>query len=291
MTLREALENADNKKIAIGHFNFSDSATLRAISAAAAELGVPVLVGTSEGEREFLGVRDAVAAVRHLREENNIPIFINADHTHSLKKVEEAAKAGYDEILFDGSQLSFEENVKQTKRAVLIVKNINPNIVVEGEIGYIGSSSEIHKEIPKGAALTKESFTTPEEAAEFVKETGIDILAPAVGNMHGLLVSMVEGSVKKRLDIERIEAIKRAVEIPMTLHGGSGTADEDFVSAIQAGMTIIHISTELRLAWRRGIEEGLKKHPDEIAPYKLLGPAYEEIKKIVLQRLKLFNRL
>ncbi len=291
MTFKEALRRAAEKKVAIGHFNFADSATLRAISGAACELKVPVLVGTSEGEREFLGACGAVAAVRHLREEHDIPIFINADHTHSLTKVEEAAKAGYDEILFDGSKLSFEENVKQTKRAVEIVKGINPNIVVEGEIGYIGSSSEIHKEVPEGAALTKESFTTAQEAAEFVKETGIDVLAPAVGNMHGLLASMVHGDVKKRLDIERIKEIADAVRIPMTLHGGSGTADEDFVAAVEAGMAIVHVSTELRLAWRRGVEAGLKENPDEIAPYKLLRSADEAIRKIVLQRLKLFNRM
>ena len=163
--------------------------------------------------------------------------------------------------------------------------------MVEGEIGYIGSSSEIHKEVPEGAALTKESFTTAQEAAEFVKETGIDVLAPAVGNMHGLLASMVHGDVKKRLDIERIKEIADAVRIPMTLHGGSGTADEDFVAAVEAGMAIVHVSTELRLAWRRGVEAGLKENPDEIAPYKLLRSADEAIRKIVLQRLKLFNRM
>ena len=291
MKLKDALKQSAKTGTAIGHFNFSDSMTLRAITAAASELKVPVLVGTSEGERDFLGACGAVAAVRHLREEHDIPIFINADHTHSLEKVEEAAKAGYDEILFDGAKLSFDENVKQTRQAVQIVKNINSKIIVEGEIGYIGSSSEIHKEAEEGAALTKDRFTTVEEAVQFVKETGVDVLAPAVGNMHGLLVSMVHGTVKKRLDIERILEIKKAVKIPLTLHGGSGTADEDFVKAVSAGITIVHVSTELRLAWRRGVERALNDLKDEIAPYKLLSPADKAIKQVVLQRLKLFNKM
>ena len=142
------------------------------------------------------------------------------------------------------------------------------------------------KEKPEGIELT-----TPEEAARFVKETNVDILAPAVGNMHGLTEQMVNGLSEKLLDIERIKAIKDAVKIPLTLHGGSGTADKDFVAAIKAGINIIHINTEIRVAWRRGIEEGLKKSPNEVAPYKILPPAYEAVKKIVLERLKLFNGL
>jgi fructose-bisphosphate aldolase class II len=288
-TLRELLAEAGSKKIAIGHFNFSESITLKAIVAAACELKVPVLLGTSEGEREFLGPCGAAAAVRHLREAHGIPVFINADHTHSLEKVREAAKAGYDEILFDGSKLPFEENVRQTKQAVEIAKSVDSKIVVEGEIGYIGSSSEVLESVPEGAALSKESFTTPEEAAQFVLETKVDVLAPAVGNMHGLLASMVSGDAKKRLDIGRVRAIKEAVGIPLTLHGGSGTADEDFLAAVQAGVSIVHVSTELRVAWRRGMEETLRKLPKEVAPYKLLGGALDEVQRIVYNRLTLFG--
>ena len=283
-TLKQILKEAETKHIAVGHFNVSDLVALRAVFEAARELGVPVLIGTSEGEQEFIGPYQAVALIRSLREEYNWPIFLNADHTHSLDRVKEAAEAGYDEILFDGSKLPFEENVKQTKQAVEIVKSINPQILIEGEIGYIGSSSEVMKERPAGIELT-----TPEEAEKFVKETGVDILAPAVGNMHGLLEQMAEGKLQKHLDIERIKKIKKAAVVPLTLHGGSGTADKDFREAIKAGVSIIHINTEIRLAWRRGIEEGLKKNPNEVAPYKILPPALEGIKEIVKNRLKLFQ--
>jgi fructose-bisphosphate aldolase, class II len=288
-SLKEILQEASNKKVAIGHFNISDLVALKAIFESARELNAPVMIGTSEGERDFIDVHEAVALVRGLRNSYDFPIFLNADHTHSLDKVKIVAEAGYDEILFDGSKLPFEENVKQTKQAVEIVKSIDPNILVEGEIGYIGSSSAILDKTPEGAALTPESLTTPEEAQQFIRETGIDILAPAVGNMHGLLKEMVTGDAKKRLDIERIKKIKEVTGIMLTLHGGSGTADEDFISAVQAGINIIHINTEIRIAWRHGIENGLAKNPKEIAPYKILPEVVENIKKIVIQRLKLFN--
>jgi ketose-bisphosphate aldolase len=271
--------------VAIGHFNISDLVGVKAVFAAAREQNVPVLVGLSEGEREFVGARAIAAFVRSLREEFDFPIFLNADHTHSLAKGVEAAKAGFDSIVFDLSALPFEENIKQTKQAVEALKAIHPAMLVEGEIGDIGTGSEIHDKAPD---LSK-GLSTPEEAKHFVKSTGVDILAPAVGNMHGMLKSMVEGETKKRLQIDRIAAIKRAAGVFLTLHGGSGTDDEDFRKAIAAGINIVHINTELRVAWRNGLEQGLAKHPDEVVPYKILPSAVDAVKQVVASRLKLFN--
>jgi fructose-bisphosphate aldolase class II len=284
-SLRDALTEADQRHVAIGHFNTSDLTTLRAIVDAARELKLPVLVGVSEGEREFIGVRTTAAIVRSLRDESQFPIFLNADHTHSLEKVKEVAEAGYDEVIFDASKLPLEENLKQSKRAVEIAKSIRPEILVEGEIGYIGSSSAILEKRPPESL----HMTDPKEARQFAEETGIDVVAPAVGNMHGLLREMVSGRAHKHLDVPRIGAIKRTVGKFMTLHGGSGTADQDFVAAIKAGMTIVHVNTELRLAWRRGVEQGLRKDPEEVAPYKIMPAAYQRVFEVVKERLTLFN--
>jgi fructose-bisphosphate aldolase, class II len=202
-----------------------------------------------------------------------------------LPKAVEAAKAGFDSVVFDLSALPFEQNVRQTKEAVQALKAINPAILVEGEIGDIGTGSEIHEAAPD---LSK-SLTNPVEAKEFVESTGVDVLAPAVGNMHGMLKSMVQGETKKHLDIPRIAQIKSAVRLPLTLHGGSGTDDEDLRKAIAAGITIVHINTELRVVWRHGLEQGLAKEPDEVVPYKILPFAIESVKRVALSRLKLFN--
>ena len=284
-TLREALKQAEAKKVAVGHFNISDIVAFNAIVAAAREMSLPVMIGVSEGEREFIGVAQSAAQVKCIREEYNYPIFLNADHTHSLAKAVEAAKAGFDEVIFDGSALPFEKNVAETQKAVETLKSINPNIMVEGEIGWIGTSSAVIDKIPEGVGV----LTTPDEAKQFVAATGVDVLAPAVGNMHGMLQSMVHGDVRKRLAIERIAEIKAACGIFMTLHGGSGTDDDDFKRAIKAGMTIVHVNTELRVAWRRGVEAGLAALPDEVAPYKILPPALEAVHKVVSDRLRLFN--
>jgi fructose-bisphosphate aldolase class II len=119
----------------------------------------------------------------------------------------------------------------------------------------------------------------------------VDILAPAVGNMQGMLQSMIDGKTRKHLDIARIREIKAATRMPLTLHGGSGTEDKDFQNAIAAGVNTVHINTELRVAWRRGLEDGLRKQPDEVVPYKILPFAVETVKQVASARLRLFNNI
>ena len=284
-TLREVLEDARQNEVAVGHFNISDLAGLKAVFESAQALHVPVIVGLSEGERDFMGVREAAAVVKVLHEKYDFPIFLNADHTHSLASAENAARAGFDSIVFDRSELPFAQNISETKRAVEILKAINPLILIEGEIGEIGTGSEIHEKAPQGLTLT-----TPEEASEFAVATGIDILAPAVGNTHGLSRSMIRGEAQKRLDIDRIAEIRKATGLFMTLHGASGTNDDDLRRAIRAGITEIHINTEVRLAWRRGLEAAFVKEPDQVVPYKLLPAAVDAMKQVVSARLLLFNR-
>jgi fructose-bisphosphate aldolase, class II len=283
--LLQVLQQAEARRIAVGHFNVSDLATLYGVVRAARERAVPVIVGASESERRFIGVHQLVAMVQSLRDSDAPPIFLNADHTHSLEGALEAAEAGFDSVVCDFSSQPFEQNVRQTKSAVLALKTLRPDLVVEGEIGDIGTGSQIHDAAPDRPG----NLTTPEEAEQFVKETGIDVLAPAVGYMHGVLRSMLSGDTHKHLDVARIRAIKERARIFMTLHGASDTADADLRGAIGAGMTVVHINTELRLAWRRGLEESFATHKDEIAPYTLLAPAIEAVKRVVDARLALFS--
>jgi len=285
MTLGDVLKDARRRQVAIGHFNVSDLVALKAVMETARELKTPVLVGTSEGERSFLGVSEIAAVVASLRKRLDHPIFLNADHTHSLKGAIEAATAGFDMIGFDASTMPLEENIKLTRQAVEAVKSINPRIVIEGELGNIGSGSEIHDEVPESSRL----LTNIDDAKHFVETTRIDVLAPAVGNMHGLLKAMISGSLKKHLDIGRIREIARATGVPLTLHGGSGTDDDDFRRAMLAGITIIHINTEIRLAWRRGLEVSLAESPDEVVPYRIYGGALREMQTVVDNRLRLFS--
>jgi fructose-bisphosphate aldolase, class II len=283
-TLRDVLTRLQKEGTALGHFNVADQTLFKAVVAAAAETKLPVLIGASEGEREYFGARQLAALVKSQREESDLPIFLNADHTHSLAKAVEAANAGFDAVVIDFSALHFEENVVRTKEAVQAIRAINPAIVAEGEIGNIGTGSEIHETAQGDRALS-----TPEEARQFVEATGIDVLAPAVGNMHGMLKSMVQGKTKKHLDIERIGQIKQAAGVFLTLHGGSGTDDEHFRRAIAAGINIIHINTELRVAWRQSLEESLAGDPNEVVPYRILRPVVDSVKQVASSRLRLFH--
>ena len=281
-TIKEALAWAEENQVALGHFNFSSLDGLRAIANAAKDLGVPVLVGVSEGEEEFVGLQNAVDTVRNFREELGVPIFLNADHHYSFEKVKEAIDNGYDMVIVDGANLPFEENVALTKKVVEYAKEKGGKTLVEGEIGFIGKSSKIIDAIPEG--VSSATMTSPDEAKNFIAETGIDLLAPSVGNIHG----MIKGG-NPALDIERITSLNEASSVPLVLHGGSGISDEDFRSAIKAGIRVIHINTELRVAYTQAIKLFLAENPDETTHYKILKQGETGMQKVVTERLKLFS--
>lgn len=268
--------------MAIGHFNISNLEALHAIRNVARRLHLPVIVGLSEGEENFVGRDEAVALIKIMREKENLPIFLNADHHYSFEKVKECIDAGFDAVIFDGARLSFEENAKITKQCADYARSAGKEVLVEAELGYIGAGSDIKESIPAGAGIK----TTPEEAKSFTEKTGVDLFAPSVGNIHGIIKTG-----NPSLDIERIKEIKKACGLPLVLHGGSGISDEDFRNAIKAGISVIHINTELRMAYREALERSLAENKNEIAPYKLLAPAVEAMEKVVESRLKLFNNL
>jgi fructose-bisphosphate aldolase class II len=287
-TLREYIKEAEEKKVAIGHFNISNLEALHGIYNAARKLNLPVIIGVSEGEEEFVGRNEVAALIKTIRERDNYPIFLNADHHYSFESVKLALDTGYDSAIIDAVKLPLEENIALTKKCVDYATELNEregrDVLIEAEIGFIGQSSKLLDSIPEGVGI--ETMTKSEDASYFAEQTGIDLLAPSVGNIHG----MVKGG-NPRLDIERIKEIREASKRPLVLHGGSGIADVDFVEAIKAGISIIHINTEIRVAYKEALEKYLKENPNEVAPYKILKPAVMAIEKVVEERLKLFNNL
>ena len=284
-SLREYVQEAGQKGKAIGHFNASTVAMVWAIFRAAQKLKVPVIIGFSEGERDFFGVRQAPVFIKSLREEFNHPIFSNADHTYSVERVKEAIDAGYDAVIFDGAELSFEENAKAAKLCVSYAREKNPNMLIEGELGYIGKSSSVRADLPAGVKISEEYLTKPEDTERFVAETGVDLLAPAVGNVHGMLANGRDPA----LSIARIKAIREKAGVPLVLHGASGNTDADVRAACKAGAAIVHVSTELRVAYRKSLQLSLQEEPDEVAPYKYLRPAVSAVEKVVEEKLKVLN--
>ena len=283
-SLQECIADARERKVAIGHFNVSTLDGIWAIADAGAGLKVPVIIGVSEGERDYVGVRQAAAIVKSIREERGQEIYLNADHTYSFDKVKAAIDAGFDEVIFDGAKLSLEENIKIARQCVEYARSKGQTLV-EGELGYIGQSSEVMASKPEGVQLT-----SPEDAARLAKETGIDLLAPAVGNFHGLLEGARELTLKaKNIDPKRVAEISEVTGLPLVLHGGSGQGDDIVRKAIKAGVAIVHVNTELRVAYRAGLVKSLSDNPDEVAPYKFMKPAKQAMARLVEDKLRVFN--
>lgn len=286
-TLREYIKSTREEGVAIGHFNISNLETLHGIFNSARKLNLPVIIGTAEGERKFIGTRQAVALVRSLREEYDYPIFLNADHTYTVDGVKECIDAGYDAVIFDAAGISYEENVRQTKECVEYAKRCGRDVLVEAELGFIGQASQVLDKIPYGVKISEEFLTKPEEAQRFVKDTGIDMLAPAVGNIHGML----KGGKDPALNIKRVEEISAVAGVPLVLHGASGNSAEEIKEAIKAGMAIVHVNTEIRSAFRKALEKSLTEKPNEVAPYKYMSDTVSAVEEIVTEKLKIFNFL
>ncbi len=283
-TLNELFAEAKTGRWAIGHFNFSTADQLKAIVEAAAELKVPVMAATSEGEADFVGRDQATALVRSYQKEG-YEVFLNADHHKSWETTKAAIDAGYDSVLIDASKLPYEENIALTKKIVdyarEAAKSSGREIPVEGELGYLKGSSEVQKKVE----ISREDYTKPEEAKNFVARTGVDRLALVFGNIHGIVTEQEE-----HLDIETLKNVAAAVPgMTLVLHGASGLKDEEIKAAIQNGISNIHINTELRVAYHEALEGELEKEPGQTTPYKFLEPSYEATKKIVLEKLKLFR--
>jgi fructose-bisphosphate aldolase class II len=280
-TLQHYFAQAKAGGWAIGHFNFATADVLRAIVDGAQRAGAPcVMVGTSEGEAEFLGLEQAVALVRAVRKASGYPVFLNADHFHSFDACKRAIDAGYDTILFDGGALRYEVNVIETKRIWEYAQLTRGSVMIEGELGYLKGSSQVQKKVQIGPA----DYTKPDQASDYVFRTGAERLAIVFGNIHGIVTGQ-----KEQLDIGHLMKIAAAVPATyLVLHGASGLPDIQVKTAIAAGITNVHFNTELRVAYQQGLKQELEREPDQTTPYKLLAPAVDAVRDLVEQKCRLF---
>lgn len=283
MKLIEIFEKARDGKYAIGQFNVSTDEQIKAVVETAKDLKSPIIIGTSEGEREFIGVNQTVALVESWQNQTGLPIILNADHCKDFESAKEVIDAGYSAVHIDGSKLPFEENIELTKKVVEYARSKNPEIIVEAELGYLRGGSEIRKE---EIEIKEEDLTKPEQAKEFFEKTKVDLLAIIVGNVHGVSINLKDPD----LNLKRLKEIQEAVPgALLVLHGGSGAAEQDIKEAIKLGVVKININTELRIAYSEALSQEIKQHPDEVKPYKILAPTIEAMKKVVEEKIKLFG--
>ena len=284
MELRDLLESIKNKNRALLHFNVATYEQFKAGIEATKETKIPLIIGVSEGERNYLGI-NYIEDLIYEAKEKGINVFLNADHCKSIKSAKEAIDHKFDSVLFDGSELDFKQNILRTKEVVNYRNKISKTTLIEGEIGYLVG----HSDVEKIAELKEEYFTDPEVAEEFVNKTKIDLLAISVGNIHGIPDKIkFKGKIykKPKLDFQRIKLIKEKVKIPLVLHGGSGLGRKDFILAIESGISIIHINTDFRILWKKELLKNLKQKTN--VPYKILDKVVEKLKRKIIYYQKLF---
>jgi len=273
MKLKEIIYNL-KKNQAILHYNVATLEQIKAGILAVKETKIPLIFGVSEGERKYLNPKLVKKIIDFYREEENLNdfIFLNADHSKTFDSSKLALFLYYDEVLVDGSEMSFEENIKVVKEIVRLRNENNLKVLIEGEVGFIGGKSEIQKE---KIEIKEEDLTNPETALKFVEETNVDLLAVSIGNIHGIL------PYEPKLDFARGEKIANLVKIPLVLHGASGLSLENIKKCILIGFKIVHINTEFRKIWKEKLIERLKE--DTVTPYKIYEPIVEELKKKIIQ--------
>lgn len=279
-SLKYYLKKAQEEKFAIGQFNFSAFEQVKGIVAAAELLKAPIILGTSEGESKFFGLAEAVAIRNAFRKKTGLPLFLNLDHGKSFEYLKEAMAAGYDMVHFDGSKLPLEENIKISKKVVAWADK--KGIVVEGEVGrFSKDASTVYQE---QFEINEEDLTKVNEAQEYFQKTKVDLLAVSVGTFHGIDVAGLSPNIK----LDRLQEIKNAIHLPLVLHGGSGTPQEDIIKAIQLGICKININTDVRIAFSIALRKFFRENPREITPYKYFPGAVDAVRAVVEEEIKLF---
>ena len=284
MRARHLYQRTRRQNFAVGAFNIDNQETLIAICRAAQKLQSPVLVEVSDGEVKALGLDNVRDLVDNYKVEYGIEMYINLDHSPNVDDCKRAIDAGYEFIHIDISQANHdattEEIIEKTKEVVEYAKFTGA--LVESEPHYFGGSSNVHKEEINYEEI-KKTFSTPESMKSFVDATGIDTFAAAIGNLHG------KYPVPKELDLELLQQLRDASDVQISLHGGSGTPLHYFEEAARIGVSKININSDMRYAFRKTLEKVLADNPDEYAVVKLMPTVYEEVQKVVEEKIQAFG--
>jgi fructose-bisphosphate aldolase, class II len=282
---RELMDRARAEHFAVGAFNADNQETLLAIVRAAQAKHAPVLVELSHSEAAVIGLANVRSLVDNYRAEYGVEMYINLDHSPSVEAAKAGIDAGFEFIHVDYSQSHKEatdDQIIAATRAVVEYAAGTSGALVESEPHYFGGSSTVHSEKIDYDEL-RETFSTPENARAFVAATGIDTLAAAVGNLHGRY------PVPKQLDLALLRRIRDAIDVNISLHGGSGTPGDYFQAAARIGVGKINVNSDLRYAYRSTLESQLREHPDEYAVVKLIGPVIRAVQDVVESRIDVFG--
>lgn len=281
---RATMERARREKFALGAFNLDNQETLRAVAQAAKKKNAPVLVEISQGEVDALGLENVRDMVDNYKAILGVEMYVNLDHSPSVAAAKAGIDVGFEFIHIDISQAvhdaTEEEIIAATREVVEYAKTTGA--LVESEPHYFGGSSNVHTEKIDYDEI-KKTFSTPEGAYHFVKSTGIDTFAAAVGNLHG------KYPVPKKIDLDLLREIRETIDCNISLHGGSGTPGHYFVDAVKIGVTKININSDMRYAYRKTLEKVLADDPTEYAVIKLMPKVITAVQEVVESKIDTFN--
>jgi len=276
VTGKELLDHAQKNGYGVGAFNINNMEIVQAIVAAAEETNSPVILQASQGGIKYAGIEYIAALGKVAAEKAKVPVALHLDHGTDLSEIVKCLRFGFTSIMVDGSKHPIEENIAMTQKVVEMCHAVG--VSVEAELGKIGGTEDNVTVNEREA-----TFTDPDEAVRFVKETGVDSLAVAVGTAHGVYKG------EPKLDFDRIKTIAGMVDVPLVLHGSSGVPDESVKKAISLGIHKVNIDTNIREAFAQGVKDFLRDNPDNIDPRKILGPAREAMKQIIIQKMHVFG--
>ncbi|MGI6551210.1 MAG: class II fructose-1,6-bisphosphate aldolase [Syntrophomonadales bacterium] len=272
--MTELLAKAEAGGYAVGAFNANNMEIVQAIAMAAEKEQAPVIMQASQGAIKYAGLEYIIGLVKIAADSTRIPIALHLDHGTSFEQVVRCIRGGFSSVMFDGSQLPLEENIRITNKVLDLARPIG--VSVEAELGKIGGTED-------DISVEESLYTDPREAEVFVKETGVDALAIAIGTAHG----QYKGEPK--LDFERLEKIRKLVNIPIVLHGSSGVPDAAITKAISMGIRKVNIDTNIREAFVARVRQEVDKNPNEIDPRKLLGPGRDAAVELIREKIRLFG--
>ena len=274
VNFKEMLNNARDKRYAVGSFNFNSFEDLKGFIQAARNKKSPIIVMTSGTTIKYIGLKALVGMVRGMADNAGIPICLHLDHTTDIELIKTCIKENFSSVMIDASMKSYEKNVAITKSVVEFAKSFDCS--VEAELGMIaGREDDVESE--------SELMTDPSTVRDFVEQTGVDALAVSIGTAHGYYKN------EPKLDFERLQKINELSPVPLVLHGGTGLSKEDFVKSIKYGICKINVGTELKTVFSQALRDAVAKLGNEQDPRKFLYFGTEYCRKLVEERINTFG--
>lgn len=276
--MKELLTIAKENNFAVPAFNIGSLEILRAVMEVAEETNSPVILEIHPLEIEYL-TDPFVLTVKEYAHKSKVPVVIHMDHGSNIYDVMRSIKNGYTSVMIDASNLPYEENVALTKQVVELAHKVN--VSVEAEIGTIGAMNY------ETEGVDNVLYTDPEQAKDFVKRTGIDCLAVAIGTAHGLYPK----NFTPKLNLELLKFLNKEVNIPLVLHGGSGNPDEEVTASVSLGVSKVNISSDVKSVFFKKCHELLNENPNQYEPCDLFPKCIDEAKKVIYHKLNVLNTI